>query len=359
MTGAAFFSTLKRDGRANGDTAVNPRESGVLTTIPKFGGQQMQVSDLTNEQLRSLTPEQIEAVEADESKLDEFFPEKTATPEDKPKQEERDGAANGAGEDDGEEKPIVLNKSGKGVIPYESHQGLRVENATLKEQLNDARQRLDELMQQKEEAKGDPEATAEADEALTSHLELLKEDFPEIHQVILAVVNGHKQQAKKLEETLTQLQKERDEAKQAKEKTVAEQVAEAKDNNADLSHWEHHDPEAWEEAIKQDELLRTNAKWAEKSFDERFAEVVRRVRAILPEAQKPNTPKSEQETRAAAKAKLDKAPERQPTTLSDIHGGANPASERDQLDNLSGPELTARLMKMPDSRAAAMRADLD
>lgn len=321
----------------------------------------MQVSDLTQEQIQSLTPEQIEAIENDESKLDEFFKDKAAS-KDEPEQQEQGGAANGAGDDD-EEKPVVLNKSGKGVIPYESHQGLRVENATLKEQLKDAQQRLDELMQQKEEAKGDVEATEEAEAEIASHLELLKEDMPEIYQVVNAVLKGHKQQAKKLEDALTQMQKERDEAKQAKVQTVEQQVAEAKENNPDLVHWEHHDPEAWEEAIKQDELLRTNAKWAAMPYPERFAEVVRRVRAILPDAQKPNTPKSAEEKRAeskaAAKAKLDKAPERQPTTLSDIHGGANPGNERDQLDNLSPAELTARLMKMPDSRAAAMRADLD
>jgi hypothetical protein len=50
---------------------------------------------------------------------------------------------------------------------------------------------------------------------------------------------------------------------------------------------------------------------------------------------------------------------RKPVTLSDIQGGANPASEREQLENLSPFELAQKLMKMPTHQAAALRAELD
>jgi hypothetical protein len=69
--------------------------------------------------------------------------------------------------------------------------------------------------------------------------------------------------------------------------SVEEQVAQAKNNNSYLVHWENNDPAAWDEAVRQDEILRNDPKWIEKSYEARFKEVVRRVRAIMPEASKP------------------------------------------------------------------------
>lgn len=313
-------------------------------------------NQLTDKQIRSLTPEQVEALEKDDANLDEIL-KNQAAPKDDPEQAE-EGAANGAGDDD-EDEPVVLNKSGKGTIPYVKHKELRVENATLKEQLQAAQTKLEDLLNKKDEAEGDDEATEEAEKALNDHLTVLEQDMPEMHQVIKAVLDGNKRQAAKLEKALAEIKRDKEESERVKVKSVQEQVAEAKENNPDLVHWETSDPEAWDEALKQDEILRTNAKWVDKPYAERFDEVVRRVRAVMPEATKPNKPKSAEQVQRDAKAKLDKAPARKPTTLSDVPGGADPASERDQLDNLSPAELTARLMKMPDQRQAALRADLD
>lgn len=313
----------------------------------------MEVSELTDEQIKTLTPEQIEILENDPSKVDEIFGKQAAT--DEPKQEGQDSAANGAGEED---EPVVLNKSGKGIIPYEKHKELRVENSTLKQQLQDAQSKLDELVKAKDVATSKADV-AEADDAIAKHLETLKSDMPELHTVITAVLNGSKKQSEKLNETLEQLKREKEESERVQQLSVAEQVAEAKDNNPDLVHWEANDPEAWDEALRQDEILRTSSKWANKSFAERFEETVRRVRAIMPEASSPKKPADPEKTAAEAKAKVEKAPARKPTTLSDIQGGANPASERDQIENLSPHELARRLMKMPSQQAAALRADLD
>ncbi|MBA4141944.1 MAG: hypothetical protein H0X43_02835 [Nitrosospira sp.] len=330
----------------------------------------MEIDQLTDEQIKKLTPQQIEQIEEDPAALDKIMaeqepkePEKAATEDDdKPKQEEEDGAANGAGEDEDEDEPVVLNKSGKGAIPYSAHKGLRVENATLKEQLQAAeakQQELQQLLQAKADAKGDEKATAEADVDIAKHLSVLKEDMPELHQVISAVLEGSRKQGAKLEKTLEALKREKEESEREGQLSVEEQVAEAKDNNPDLVHWESRDPEAWEEALRQDEILRTNAKWAAKPYAERFDEVVRRVRAIMPEVSAPKKPADPEKSRADARARLETAPVRRPTTLSDIQGGANPASEREQLENLSPFELTQKLMKMPSHQAAALRAELD
>lgn len=320
----------------------------------------MEVDQLTDEQIANLTPEQIEILENDPDRLAEILGTQEAGKEEaheKPKQEAGDDAPSDTNSDTGEDEPVVLNKSGKGVIPYKKHKELRVENSALREQLQSAQSKLEELLKQKEDANGADIAVA--DDAIKAHLEVLKEDLPALHHVISAVLEGSRKQGEKLEQTLQELKREKEESERVSQLDVTEQVAEAKDNNPDLVHWESSDPEAWDEALKQDEILRTNAKWAAKPFTERFQEVVRRVRAIMPEASAPKKTADPEKTKADAKAKLETAPVRRPVTLSDIQGGANPASEREQLENLSPFELAQKLMKMPTHQAAALRAELD
>ena len=64
-------------------------------------------------------------------------------------------------------------------------------------------------------------------------------------------------------------------------------IIQAKNNNPYFVYWESNDPAAWKEAVRQDELLRALPEWAGKSLDYRFNEVVRRVKAIMPEASEP------------------------------------------------------------------------
>lgn len=257
------------------------------------------------------------------------------------------------------DEPVVLNRSGKGTIPYEKHKALRVENSTLREQLDAARSRLEELQRQEKIPSGN--SAPVTDDALAKHLETLKNDMPALHQVISTLLDGNRRQGEKLEETLQSFRNEQEESRRVKELSIREQVAEAKDNNPDLVHWETVDPEAWEEALRQDEILRTTSAWAGRPYGERFEEVVRRVRAIMPEAS--GTLQKEkadpEQTKAHAKARLNAAASRKPVTLSDIQGGANPASEREQIENLSPHELAKRLMQMPSHKASALRAELD
>ena len=77
-------------------------------------------------------------------------------------------AGDGSGRTD---EPVVLNRSGKGIIPYEKHKALRVENSTLREQLDAAKSRLEELQRQEKEP-GSNNASV-TDEALAKHLEVL------------------------------------------------------------------------------------------------------------------------------------------------------------------------------------------
>ncbi len=322
----------------------------------------MEVDQLTDEQIANLTPEQIELLENDPDRLDEVLGKQAVA--DEPEQQEEAAASNDTGSSTGEDEPVVLNKSGKGIIPYEKHKELRVENSALREQLKAAQLenskaagKLDALLKKKDSATGADVAVA--DDAIEKHLELIRENMPELHQAISAVLEGSRKQGEKLEKTLEELKREKEESERANQLSVQEQVAEAKENNPDLVHWESSDPQAWDEALKQDEILRTSARWAGKPYSERFDEVVRRVRAIMPEASLPKKHADPEQTKADAKARLSSAPVRKPITLSDIQGGANPASEREQIDNLSPHELARKLMQMPSHKAAALRAELD
>lgn len=328
----------------------------------------MDVSELTDEQIANLTHEQIEMLENDPEKLAEIMGKTTEEPNDEPEQEEeQDSAANGAGEEDEqeEEKPVVRTKNGKGEIPYEKYQGLRVENATLKEQLQElqkARTELESLKAQKAEA-GTPGQREEIQKQLAERIESMKEDFPDVGSSLDTVNKLITVLSKELADEKAANKAKADASEAEIQRSIDERVQEAKENNSHLVHWEANDVDAWNEAMMQDQILLQSPKWAKKPFEERFEEVVKRVKAVMPEATeppKPESPPDEPEKVAAkAKAKLDKAVVKKPTTLSDIQGGANPASEKEQLENLDPHELVKKLMQMPDHKQRAMRADLD
>lgn len=335
----------------------------------------MDIESLTDEQIAKLTPEQITQIEEDPDSAKDILAgleKPSEEPDEKPEQEDEDSAANGAGdkdedeeqeqEDKGEEeKPVVLTKSGKGTIPYEKYKELRVQNAELRDKLQSLQKMqadLEALRAQQAQAKT-PERRAELKKKLSERVAALKEDFPDIGESLTSVNEIVDDLERQIEEDKAEAKRKAEEEAAIQKRLIAEQVQEAKENNPYLSHWEAHDEDAWEEAMMQDEILRHIPKWAKKSYDERFAEVVKRVKAILPEASDPPNAEPSAKTKEKAKAKLEKAETRKPTTLSDIKGGANPASEREQLENLNPFELAQKLMNMPQRQAAAMRADLD
>lgn len=338
--------------------------------------------ELTDEQIAKLTPEQVAEIDDNPEaakKILEGLEKFPGTSEDEPEQEEEEDAANGEGEDDEEEQeeepeedkepePVILTKDGKRTIPYEKLKELRVENATLRESLQKLQRSQTELetLRQQQAKATTPERRAELQKQLVERINTLKEDFPDIGSSLDSVNEIINDLSREIAEDKARLKKKAEEEEAEKkrieeeqQRDIAEKVQEAKENNPHLTHWEAHDPDAWEEALLQDELLRHTQKWVKKSYEERFAEVVKRVKAIMPEASEPPSAEPSDKTKQKAKAKLDKAETRKPTTLTDIKGGANPASEREQLENLSPFELAQKLIKMPNSAAAAMRADLD
>ena len=336
--------------------------------------------EFTDEQIAKLTPEQITEFDENPEAAEKYLAELEKSSEeskDEPEQEDDEGAANGAGKDDEdekqedepeEEKPVVLTKNGKGTIPYEKYQELRKQNAEYRDKLNalqNTQAELESLRAKQAQAKT-PERRAELKKQLIERTERLKEDFPDIGESMTSVKEIVEDLERQIEEDRAEAKRKADEAAAEKKRVeeeqkriLDEQVQEAKENNPYLSHWEAHDEDAWREAMLQDQVLLNTPKWAKKSLEERFEEVVKRVKTNMPEASEPPNAEPSDRTKEKAKAKLAKAEVKKPTTLSDIKGGASPASEREQLENLSPFELAKKLMNMPERAASAMRAELD
>src|SRR5687768_18533230 len=140
----------------------------------------MEVDQLTDEQIANLTPEQIELLENDPDRLDEVLGKQAVA--DEPEQEE--AAESSDTSSTGEDEPVVLNKSGKGIIPYEKHKELRVENSALREQLKAAQLENSKAAGKRDALLKKDSATdadiAVADDAIAKHLELIRENMPEL-----------------------------------------------------------------------------------------------------------------------------------------------------------------------------------
>lgn len=351
----------------------------------------MDIDDLSPDQLASLTGEQITAIEANPDKIEEILNNqevKDAERDSKAtsEQEVDERAANGTDEKQAkeeskeDEEPVLLNKSEKGTIPYSTLQNTRKDlaeqrarNEQLERDLADARAAKEEALSKTTElAKAQEDASTpaeqkEADADMQEHLKVLEEDFPEQYAIVKNMIDRDSVQSKTIESLSARLEKLEgstptvDSEKDLQEKLRQESI-EAVDNNPDLAHWRDNDPEAFDEADKQDQILRTMDKWKGKSFAERFAEAVKRTRAIMPDASKPQklSGKDTTDLKAEAKKKVDSARVPEPTTLSDVKGAEGASlSKQEELDNMDELDLTARLMRMSPEEAAAYRAEGD
>lgn len=156
---------------------------------------------------------------------------------------------------------------------------LKAKNTALQEQLDlcegtlDSRNRnIEDMAEVIKSLKEDNKHLSENLEAISTEANTLEEENGRLEDELVRIEAENERLCSQLEH---------------RELSVEEQVARAKENNPDLVHWESNDEKAWDEAMKQDEILRTTSTWANKPFAARFAEVVRRVRAILPEASTP------------------------------------------------------------------------
>lgn len=257
-----------------------------------------------------------------------------------------------------EEKPEgILTKDGKAVIPYSQLESARQRAATA-EAL--AKTQADELaaMKTQLEAAGKPgEAAPDADMLTEEELQALETDSPTLAKVIRAQQSSIRTLRDEVKTVSTAQQKQ----VATEEAEVKSELQSAIDANPTLATWQTaKDQTMWDEAARVDRMLRESPKYANASFEERFAKVVEMTQVaqgVTPERRE-ETPLTPEQIRAAAKAKLDTASTR-PRSLSDIPGGAPPAvDEKEKIEQMSPVALGQMFQGMSTEQREAYLAQL-
>ena len=130
------------------------------------------------------------------------------------------------------------------------------------------------------------------------------------------------------------------------------EVRQAVDANPTLLHWEHNDPDRWAAAIEADTKLQASPAHRGLTLEARLAKAVEIVDAFYG----PDT------TAPRAKAKPQNSPPKKaaaakeaPRTLSDIPGGAVPASDPvEEFAQMSADRLGAQMANMTPDQISAL-----
>lgn len=287
-------------------------------------------------------------------KADEPAPAAATTEDDKPevKADEAKPAETPA-----EEKPDgILTKDGKHVIPYSQLESARQRAATAEALAKTQAEELAAKTAELEAAKAGKTAPESVDAEMLTEEELaaLETDSPTLAKVIRA------QQA-----SLRRLQDEVKTVSTAQASQAATREAEVKsdlqsaiDANPTLATWQTaEDQTMWEEAARIDRMLRESPKYANASFEERFAKVVEMTQVaqgVAPERKETPSLTPEQ-IRAAAAAKLAESSKgKRPLSISDIPGGAPPAvDEKAKVEEMSPVALGQMFLGMTSEQRDA------
>lgn len=240
-------------------------------------------------------------------------------------------------ESEQETEAPIASADGKHAIPYAV---LRTEREKRKA-AEQAMQQLQDRIAKLESGIQSGEAAGEPD----TELETLAGDFPAVAKLMA--------QTKKLEDRLQDIagRVERDE--QSRQEAEAAQVRAAVDSNPVLLHWEHNDPERWAAAVEADSKLQNSPAHRHLTMAQRFEKAVAVVNAFYgDDATAPKAAPIETKNPAKAAAKSEPA---RPRTLSDIPGGAIPATDPlEEYNAMSVADLSARMTGMSPDQIASL-----
>lgn len=293
--------------------------------------------------------------------------------EEKPKGEQENDADHSGKQDEGgkktendqvgnqDEPDGVATKDGKHVIPYSVLTNARDKAAKAEQMLQDALQRVAELeAKQKTENPGTNTGdTARANDQDQSEEELseedlnqLKEDFPTVFKAYKAAMAKTRQ----LESKLNPVEQSVRNIQEQEERGVAEEVQAAIDSVPKLAHIQATDKDAFKLACDFDAVLRNQESWKDKSFKDRFTEVVGMVEKALgktidiPVTHKNNSMSADEMAKAArekAESEVKANKSSVPKSLSDFPAG-DPAAqdELSAVENMTPIQLAGKLAKM-------------
>ena len=237
-----------------------------------------------------------------------------------------------------EDEAPIASKDGKHTIPYDVLRTEREKRRAAEQAMQELQARIDAMQQT-----GKPQEQAQG-EASTDDLDSMAEDFPAVAKLL-----AH---TRKLEQQLqTVAQRMEQEDRQRKEATMAE-VRQAVDANPTLLHWEHNDPDRWAAAIEADTKLQASPAHRGLTLEARLAKAVEIVDAFYgPDTTAPRAQAKPQNSPPKKAAAAKEAPR----TLSDIPGGAVPASDPvEEFAQMSADRLGAQMANMTPDQISAL-----
>lgn len=279
-------------------------------------------------------------------------PAAEATPGDKPAGDT--SAQAGDTTADGAKAPIQA-RDGVHTIPYAVLENTRQELGDTKSALDEAQRRNQELQQQlaalqagkpaDQGQEGDRPVLPTDDKTGAIDFDKLREEYPE--EIVNALEASYttiaalNQKVEKLDASIA-------ERAQAEEKTVEQEIQDAIDRIPQLAEWQSSGSPMWDAAVAVDMKLRHDPEYANKSFHDRFCDVVKTLTGKDPREQVKTTEQpSKEELERRAAAVLEKAGTRTPHSLSDIPGGTAPAqNEREAVESLTVTQLESKFEKM-------------
>lgn len=130
------------------------------------------------------------------------------------------------------------------------------------------------------------------------------------------------------------------------------EVRQAVDANPTLLHWEHNDPDRWAAAIEADTKLQASPAHRGLTLEQRLAKAVEIVDAFYgPDSAAPRAQAKPQNSPPKKAAAAKEAPR----TLSDIPGGAVPASDPvEEFAQMSADRLGAQMANMTTDQISAL-----
>ena len=241
-----------------------------------------------------------------------------------------------------EEAPIA-SKDGKHTIPYDVLKSERERRKAAEQAMTELQARI-EAMQQT----GKPQEVAD-DEASPDELDDMANDFPAVAKLL-----AH---TRKLEQQLQSVSQRIEQEDLARQEASMSDVRAAVDGNPTLLHWEHNDPDRWAAAIEADTKLQASPAHRGLTLEQRLAKAVEIVDAFYgPDTAAPRAQAKPQEKPAK---KVAAAAKSAPRTLSDIPGGAVPASDPvEEFAQMSADRLGAQMANMTPDQITALLARL-
>lgn len=266
-----------------------------------------------------------------------------------PKQAENDATAGVEVTEGEEEKPEeapqqvedeapIASKDGKHTIPYDVLKSERERRKAAEQAMQELQARVDAMQQT-----GRVQEVAD-DEASPDELDAMANDFPAVAKLL-----AHTRKLEQQLQTVTQRIEQED--RQRQEATMSE-VRQAVDANPTLLHWEHNDPDRWAAAIEADTKLQASPAHRGLTLEQRLAKAVEIVDAFYgPDSAAPRAQAKPQNSPPKKAAAAKEAPR----TLSDIPGGAVPASDPvEEFAQMSADRLGAQMANMTPDQISAL-----